>query len=86
MVGKCVFLVFLFLKADLFAWAEQAMVCRSLLHSSMILLILIPIALDINIQMNYWMAEMTNMDVTAPLFTFIEVRRQFRTVADFHID
>jgi len=52
----------------------------------MILLILIPIALDINIQMNYWMAEMTNMDVTAPLFTFIEVRRQFRTVADFHID
>ncbi|KAF5354030.1 hypothetical protein D9756_007184 [Leucocoprinus leucothites] len=29
-------------------------------------------ALDINIQMNYWMAEITNLDVTTPLFGFIE--------------
>jgi len=74
--GSAPFLYFLlfFLLADLFTWAKQATVCRSLSSSSMILLISIPIALDINIQMNYWMAEMTNMDVTAPLFNFIEVR------------
>ncbi|KXN85657.1 putative alpha-fucosidase A [Leucoagaricus sp. SymC.cos] len=29
-------------------------------------------ALDINIQMNYWMAEITNLDVTAALFEFIQ--------------
>lgn len=67
---------------DLFAWAEQATVCRYLLPSSTTLLILTPIALDINIQMNYWMAEITNLDVTAPLFNFIEVRCQFRIAVD----
>ena len=30
---------------------------------------------NINIQMNYWFAEMTNMDVITPLFDYIEVRR-----------
>lgn len=29
---------------------------------------------NINIQMNYWGAEMTNMDVTRPLFDYFEVR------------
>ena len=28
---------------------------------------------NINIQMNYWFAEMTNMNVTVPLFDYIEV-------------
>ncbi len=29
---------------------------------------------NINIQMNYWFAEMTNMDLITPLFDYIEVR------------
>ena len=29
---------------------------------------------NINIQMNYWFAEMTNMDVVRPLFDYFEVR------------
>lgn len=28
---------------------------------------------NINIQMNYWSAEMSNLDVMKPLFTYFEV-------------
>lgn len=31
---------------------------------------------NINIQMNYWFAELTNMDLVTPLFDYIEVRRR----------
>ena len=29
---------------------------------------------NINLQMNYWFAELTDMDVVKPLFDYIEVR------------
>ena len=32
---------------------------------------------NINIQMNYWPAEMTNIDVTRPLFDYFEVSSLF---------
>lgn len=36
---------------------------------------LTPLSVDsnINIQMNHWFAEMTNMNVVLPLFNYIEV-------------
>lgn len=32
---------------------------------------------NINIQMNYWAAEVTGMDVMRPLFNFFEVLRNY---------
>jgi len=41
---------------------------------------------NINIQMNYWVAEMTGMDVTGSLFDYFEVSiiRIFHTSMWFH--